>query len=228
MMPITMSADGTTMQQGDEKLIVRFYLMEHLNEERTKAEGINKYDNWEMVEIIIPGCRDNCIRRASDQDKQRFRRQYEAFLATKSDGEVGTPLSHFPFISPAERKELEYFNIYTGENLINIQDVYLDRISLDVRTMALKVKAFMDVAKDTAASVKYAEENEALRREMNLVQEQMKKLLMNAEKDKLNGDQKIELRNDVSVKGHDEGQVKQSHKRGRPKSINEDDEAFVE
>jgi hypothetical protein len=192
MMPIQMTADGTTLAQGDEKLLVRFYLMEILNESRSESEGINKYDDVEMVEILIPGCRDNCVRKASDQDKLRFRRQYAAFLNTKGEGREGTPLSQFPFISPAERKELEYYNIYTGENISDLQDGYIDRIPLDMRSMIPKVKAFMNYAKDTAATVKTATENEALKRKISTLEEQMMKILLTIEKDKLNGNRSNE------------------------------------
>jgi hypothetical protein len=177
MMPLNMSPDGTTMQQADERLIVRFFLKEELNESKSEIAGMSKYDNIEMVEILIPGCRDNCIRKASDQDKHRFKRQYDAFLSTKEDRDTGTPLSHFPFISPAEVKELEYCNVYTGEALVGLQDIYIERIPMDVRPLIKRVKAFMDVAKDSAVAVKYAAENEALRSEMDLMKKQMAQLL---------------------------------------------------
>ncbi len=177
MMPISMSADGTTMQQADEKLLVRFYLQEELNEARTRESGMNKYDDVEFVEILIPGCRDNCVRKASDQDKARFKRQYDHFLISKGEGSQGTPLNQFPFISPSERKELEYFNIYTGEGLVNLADGYIDRIPIDVRPLISKVKAFMEVAKDSAASVRYASENENLKQKIEFLEEQMKQLL---------------------------------------------------
>ncbi len=211
MMPIQMSADGTTMAQGDEKLLVRFYLMELLNEARTLSEGINKYDDVEMVEILIPGCRDNCIRKASDQDKFRFRRQYDAFLNSKGEGREGTPLSQFPFISPSERKELEYCNIFTGENLINLQDGYIDRIPLDIRSMIPKVKAFMEMAKDTATTVKYAAENDALKRRIASLEEQQMKILLNFEKDLTDGNRSNETDADNA------DIIEQTGRRGRPK-----------
>lgn len=212
MMPITMTPDGTIMAQGDEKLLVRFYLMEILNEARTASEGLNKYDDVEMVEILIPGCRDNCIRKASDQDKHRFRRQYQAFLDSKGKGLEGTPLNQFPFISPSERKELEYFNIYTGENLIDLQDGYIDRIPLDIRSMVPKVKAFMEVAKDSAVTVKYASENESLKREINLLKEQMSKILLTMEGNSVHGDNTKEFYKPR------EKSIEKLQKRGRPKA----------
>lgn len=177
MMPVSMTPDGTTLRQADERLLVRFYLAEQLNDYRTKESGMNKYDDIEMVEIIIPGCRDNCIRKASDQDKERFRRQYESFLSTKNAGMEGTPLSQFPFISPSERKELEYFNIYTGEGLATLSDGYLDQIPLDLRPMIQKVKAFMEMAKDRATVVKHAEENDSLKKEIDFLKNQINEII---------------------------------------------------
>lgn len=208
MMPITMTPDGTAMAPGDEKLLVRFYLKEELNEARTKEAGMNKYDDMEMVEITIPGCRDNCIRKASDQDKQRFRRQYEAFLTTKGEGKEGTPLNHFPFIGPSERRELEYFNIFTGEGLVGLSDGYLERIPLDLRPLIKKVKAFMDMAKDSAISLRQAEENEELKMKIASLEAQMKEIASTLkEKDISHGDRKDEI---------DPYERKLTKKRGRP------------
>jgi hypothetical protein len=187
-----MTQDGTQMSQADEKLMVRFYLSEELNEPRSREAGMNKYDDIEMVEILIPGCRDNCIRKASDQDKQRFARQYASFLNTKGTGHEGTPLSQFPFISPGERKELEYFNIYTGEGLVSLSDGYLEKVPLDLRPMIQKVKAFMEYAKDSSVVVKHAAENNELRQEIDLLKSQLKQLMGSLERGNSNGDTAID------------------------------------
>ena len=207
MMPIAMSPDGTTMLPGDDKLLVRFYLMELLHEARTKEAGMNKYDDVEMVEITIPGCRDNCIRKASDQDKARFSRQYSAFLTSKGEGREGTPLNHFPFIGPSERRELEYFNIFTGEGLVGLSDGYLEKIPLDLRPLIKKVKAFMEMAKDTAISLKHAEENEELKQKIDVLETQMKELLSTKQKDIDHGHRQDEI---------DTYERNLSKKRGRP------------
>lgn len=220
MMPIAMSQDGTTMLPGDEKLLVRFYLMEILNESRTTAAGMNKYDDVEMLEIIIPGCRDNCIRKATDQDKERFRRQYNNFLTSKGEGKEGTPLSHFPFIGPSERRELEYFNIFTGEGLVGLTDGYIEQIPMDVRPLIKKVKAFMDIAKDSAIAIKNAQENEELKDKIASLEAQMKDLASTMkEKDVENDHRKDE------INSYD---IKTVKKRGRPSntSTNGSYEAF--
>lgn len=189
--------DGTVVNKSDESLVVRFYLGSHINEIKTKEMGMDQFDSVENVEILIPGCRDNIDRRATDQDKMRFRRQYEAFLNTKKDIPEGTPLSQFPFISSSERKELEYCNIYTGESLINMSDGYIDSIPLDVRPLINKVRAFMALAKDSAATLRYAEENEALKKQIDLMQDQMNQILH------------------LKTQGEEDG--KRIGKRGRPK-----------
>jgi hypothetical protein len=217
MQPIAMSPDGTTMLPGDDKLLVRFYLMEILNEARTKADGMNKYDDVEMVEITIPGCRDNCIRKASTYDKSRFKRQYEIFLTTKGEGKEGTPLSYFPFIGPSERRELEYFNIFTGEGLIGLSDIYIEQIPMDVRPLIKKVKNFMEMAKDSAIALKNAEENEVLKSQIELLQDQVKELMSSKDRGENHGNRKDE---NESHRKHENDSLegKSSKKRGRPSS----------
>lgn len=213
MRTVAMTPDGTSMMQADDKLLVRFYLMEELNEAKTAEAGMNKYNDVQMVEILIPGCRDNVIRKATDQDKARFRRQYETFLNTKGEGMEGTPLSHFPFVSPSERKELEYFNIYTGEGLVGLSDGYLEKIPMDLRPLMKKVKSFMDYAKDNALVVKQAAENDALKEKIDLLTRQMQTMMSN-DKERPNGYYKNE--NDPN---------EQKSRRGRPRRGNSNEGA---
>ena len=212
MMPIAMNSDGTAMLPGDEKLMVRFYLMEIENEFKSQEAGMPKYDDIEMVEITIPGCRDNCIRKATEADKVRFKRQYEAFLVTKGQAKEGTPLSHFPFIAPSVRRELEYFNIYTAEGLVGLTDGYIDNIPMDLRPLIKKVKTSMELAKDNALALKQATENDALKEEINLLKRQLSEIT-NA------------LHKKESSYGHRENEIEQTEdkfakKRGRPSNIN--------
>jgi hypothetical protein len=201
MMPVAMSPDGTTMLPGDEKLMVRFSLMEIENEYKSKEAGMPKYDDIEMVEIIIPGCRDNCIRKASDEDKRRFKRQYEAFLITKGEAKEGTPLNHFPFIGPSQRRELEYFNIYTAEGLVGLTDGYLENIPMDLRPLIQRVKTYMDLAKDSALALKHASENQELKDEIDMLKSQIKDITSTLKsKDIDHGNLKDEVNPDLKHK----------------------------
>lgn len=169
--------DGTFVEKTDACLGVRFFLLPVLDESKSLETGIAKYKDIEMVEILIPGVKDITHIQATDAYKDRFKQQYEQFKNSMGEIKSGTSLGQFPFISPGERKELEYFNIYTAEQLISMPDGNIDRIPGDGRKLIKKVKAYMDMAKDTAAFGQVSEENENLKREMELLKQQMQQIL---------------------------------------------------
>lgn len=134
-----------------------------------------------MIEVLIPGSRDVVHRKVKEEDKHRFKRQYDAFVASSAEQVQGTPINQFPFISAGQRRELEYLNIFTGEQLVNMPDGLIDRIGAGGRELIKKVKAFMEVAKDSAVAVALAEKNERLEQEMKLLKDQMALLLKRQE-----------------------------------------------
>lgn len=165
--------DGTVIEQTDASLGVRFFYLSVDDEAESRASGMAKFKDIEMIEVLIPGSRDNVHRKVKEEDKIRFKRQYDAFKESNSNQLQGTALSQFPFISASQRKELEYLNIFTGEQLVNMPDGNIDKIGIGGRELIKKVKAFMDMAQDTAVAVALAEKNERLEREMELMKEQI-------------------------------------------------------
>ncbi len=122
MIPVNMLDDGTVIERTDACLGVRFFWLAVENELKSKEAGRPVCDQVEMVEIITPGSKDRLHRRVNDLDKMRFRERYKAFSERACDKMEGTLLEQFPFISAADRKELEYFNVFTGEQWIGMPD----------------------------------------------------------------------------------------------------------
>lgn len=177
MIPVNMLDDGTVIERTDSCLGVRFFWHERENEVRSKEEGRPIFDQVEMIEILTPGSRDRLHKMVTDVDRARFRDRYNSFKELSNHKMVGTPLEQFPFISVGERKELEYFNVYTGEQLINMPDGNIDRLGVNGRDLIKKVTVFMQMAKDTAIVSRMTDENESLKREMDLMKEQMQQIL---------------------------------------------------
>lgn len=177
MIPVNMLDDGTVIERTDACLGVRFFWLEQENDIKSKAEGRPIYDQIEMVEILTPGSKDKLHRKVNDFDKARFKEKYKAFTELSNNKISGTPLEQFPFISVGDRRELEYFNVYTGEQLINMPDGNIDRLGVNGRDLIKKVSAFMQMAKDTSVVSRMTEENESLKREMALIKEQMNQIL---------------------------------------------------
>jgi hypothetical protein len=177
MLPVNMLKNGTVIEQTDDALAVRFFMLPERDEVKSAQEGRPIYHDIEMVEILIPGSRDKLHRKVNDLDKQRFRTRYEKFKQSITNQIEGTPLNQFPFISVAEIKELEYFNVFTGEQLALIPDGNIDKIGVNGRDLIKKVKNYMQAAKDTAFVSKMTHENESLKREISLLKEQMQQIL---------------------------------------------------
>lgn len=169
--------NGDVVSRPDSCLGVRFFLHPILDERRSSEEGRPIYQEIEMVEILIPGSKDITHRKVNDDFKRRFSAQYESFKKTSENKIDGTPLNQFPFISASERKELEYFNIFTGEQLANMPDGNIDKIGVNGRDLIKKVKAYMELAKDTSVLGRMTDENEHLKREMQLLKEQMTQII---------------------------------------------------
>jgi hypothetical protein len=172
-----MLRDGTIIEQTDSSLGVRFFYLPVEDEVATRESGIAKFRDVEMIEVLIPGNRDTNHRKVKDEDKLRFRQQYERFKESNSNELQGTLLNQFPFISSSRRKELEYLNIFTGEQLINMPDGNIDKIGIGGRELIKKVKAFMEQAKDSAITIALAEKNERLERELELMKQQIQSLM---------------------------------------------------
>jgi len=169
--------NGDVVSRSDSCLGVRFFLHAVQDEVASSQAGMPKFKDIEMIEILIPGSRDVTHRRVNDDFKHRFSKQYEAFKKTAENKIEGTPLTQFPFISASERKELEYFNIFTGEQLANMPDGNIDKIGVNGRDLIKKVMAYMELAKDNSLFVRMTEENEHLKREMELIKEQMQQII---------------------------------------------------
>ena len=111
----------------DESLMVRFFLKERKDEDKSLKEGRACFKEVEYVEIRIPGARAaQACRPATWRDKIRFERHYEAFKGRMEEPTEGTPLKEWPQISRSQAEELAFFNVKTVEALAGISDTHLN------------------------------------------------------------------------------------------------------
>ena len=117
-----------TPNAGDDNLMVKFFIAPIEDHDASKEAGRPIFKDVEWIDIRIPGSRDNTVRpvryEGSKNDVDRFPRHYAAFKnrTENNEGVVGTPLSVFPGVKAGQRKELEFFNIVTVEQLANAPD----------------------------------------------------------------------------------------------------------
>lgn len=142
--------DGDVYEDGqqfkdDHKLLVRFYMRTIKHEFNTQREGRPIFVEVPYIEILTPGSRDTLVTEATEQYQQRFRKQWENFLARESAPMEGTPLSEVPWMSRSQVAELQALNVLTIEQLINLPDALSQRI-MGFSQLKERVKRFLDAS----------------------------------------------------------------------------------
>jgi hypothetical protein len=148
----------------DNQLHVQFFKHAELNSARTKAEGRKIFEEFVYVRILIPANRLNIIeRRATDEDKMRFARQYTAFIQGAEQLAAGTSLDQIPGLTAAQVLELRALKVDTVEQLAGLADSTAQL--LGTGGADLKRRAALYLAKATGGE-KLLAENEDLRRQL--------------------------------------------------------------
>jgi hypothetical protein len=160
-------------------LHVEFYIdskhMPYLSEQA----GRPVHQDTEYVKIIIPGDKNLITEReATENDRQRFALEYARFKNGLKEEEqaVGTPLKVWPAMSRSMAKEFAHFNVHTVEQLAGISDTAKQAFGMGAQEWSVKAKAYLETATNSAASEKYAVENEALKQQIADLQKQFAEL----------------------------------------------------
>lgn len=163
--------------EDDKRLSVRFSLQPRLDSKATEVEGREIYKEVEFVTILIPGDKTLSVHRPiMPVDRARFPLQYQHFKSTQGVALVGTPLAGWPLLTEGQRKELDYFNIRTVEQLANVADGLAGSM---MGIMGLKDQAqkFLSASKDSAPTVRLMKELEQRDNQISALQDQINKLV---------------------------------------------------
>ena len=139
---------------ADDQLLVTFTSNAVLNKLKSYHAGSPKYDDMDFITILIPGNKDLTYHGpVTDFHEWRFPREYEAYKAGKDHVDGGTPLSHWPEVTPAQIKELDYFGVRTVEQIANLSDSS-SGVLRGFYSMKERARVFLDVAaKNNAAGL---------------------------------------------------------------------------
>ena len=107
----------------DNQLYVQFYKHAELDSFQSKQAGRKIFVEKVYIRILIPANRLNIVEReATDEHKQRFSRQWQAFLKGAEQLISGTPLSEIPGLTKSQELELRALKVETAEQLASIAD----------------------------------------------------------------------------------------------------------
>jgi hypothetical protein len=174
---MAMTLDQNRQAEEDKRLLVMFSVRPWHDKLASAQEGRPIYKDRDYVTIMVPGDKDSVVERpATDIDKRRFAAQYAAFKAQKSqETVVGTPLKVVTFLSASQAKELEYFNIFTVEQLAGMPDGNAARV-MGAQKLKQLATDFLRAAQEQAPLTAMREEMEKKDAEIATLQEAVREL----------------------------------------------------
>lgn len=206
----------------DSSLYVEFYSRPVKNEYESEKQGRPIYVDVDYVKIMLPGDANSQIDTpANDDHKRRFPLHWAHYnnIHGSDKKEIGTPLTQWPFLSPAQCEELRALKFRTVESIAHASDAQIAKVGMaggigphQFRERALR---YLRAAMGDAESNKQAEElatlkarDEAREAELESLREQMK-ALMNAQKPKAKPGRKPKVKDDGT--NHNAGVDSASH-----------------
>lgn len=112
--------------QADQSLLVRFFHKTRKKKDQI-AGGVPEFEEAVYVEIRIAGHRDpQACRPATEADKKRFNRHYDAFMKRVELPQEGFPLAEWPLMNRTMVEELSFMSIKTVEQLASLNDSSLN------------------------------------------------------------------------------------------------------
>lgn len=138
-------------RKGDEHLAIRFFRKAARDDAASEAAGTMRFKEVDMIQIMVPGDRDNIIIRvAGAGDIRRFSKQYEDWKRNENAEQLnGTPLEMWGKLSLAQIEEYRYLGVRTIEQLAALADNVCMKLP-GSQEMKRKAQAFIDLQKDEA------------------------------------------------------------------------------
>lgn len=159
-------------QDPDARLHVEIFRLPQRNEFKSAAEGRAIFEDVVMISIQVPGdMTTKVVQPLREDHKMRFPRHWAYFDSTqgKEALEIGTPLSQWPILGPAQVEELRALKFRTVEQIASASDLQLQRMGSagGMAGTALRDRAqrFLTVAHDASIVDHAAEQLAKIRAE---------------------------------------------------------------
>lgn len=167
----------TVTHGGDENLNVSFYTESVLQQAESEKEGRPIYKDTPFVHIRFPGDRTREIQRKATQEyRDRFPRQWAAYQQKTAAVQEGTPLEEWGPMSKSQALNYKGLNIHTVEQLASVPDSVLHNLGHGSRTIRDKAIAWLRSSKDSSETLRLASENQQLKDDIALLKEQVAEL----------------------------------------------------
>lgn len=165
--------------------LIEFYRDAVQNNFKSAQEGRPIFDEKDFVRIQTPGDTRTVIHRvASEQDKQRFPKSWQAYQRGVEMAQEGTPLEEWNLASRSQVKELKHIGIATVESLASVSDSNLQKMGPGYTQLRKRAQQYLDSSQDDAKATAIARELEAANERIRLLEEANAALKASATEDK--------------------------------------------
>lgn len=167
----------------DAALVVRFHREPVQQPFKTKEQGRPIFEDVDFIQIFTPGNQLNIIDTpVREEHKRRFAQQWAAYQASQSSGgEVGTPITEWPYLTKSQSEEFKALKFFTVEQVANASDLQLQSLGMvggaNSHVIRDRAKAFLSAAAGTAAPQAAAAELAEAKAQMEAMQAQINALL---------------------------------------------------
>jgi hypothetical protein len=154
----------------------RFFMEAVQDELATAQNGRPIFRQEERVELFMAGNPYTMpVMRVTNDERQRWPREYEAFKRGEEAALDGTPIEEWPILNKAQVRELKALEIHTIEDVATLTDLATQRGMglMGLRTMA---RAFLDDAVRMAQTQQLTQENDVLKSRVSALENQVKEL----------------------------------------------------
>lgn len=158
-------------------LLVKFLMDSVYMEFQSKKENRPIFEDREFVEIRPIGSNSTMVREeVTDVHRDRWPDEYKRFKDGAADVVTGTPLKEWPFMRPAQIKMLNFYNVFTVEQLSDLTDNTIQAIGMGTREWVKQAKSYLERAKTSVDAMRIVEDNKRLSNELDDVRIQLAEL----------------------------------------------------
>lgn len=141
-----------------------------------KRQKDGSFRNVEYVEIKTPGdTKAMPCHKVDDRLRRKYAHHYRLWREGLEAAPDGTPLEMWPVLTPAQVHELKANNIFTVEQLAGVSDGAGTKVPM-LRTLKNRAHEWLKVKKDADRVDEQTRENEALRANQTMLEEQLEAL----------------------------------------------------
>ena len=163
------------MFEADKRLYVVFYRGATYQGFESEVQGRPIFKDEDYIRIFVPGDKNTVIDRpVTEIDKRRFSERWGKYQLGQQDSYgTGTPLNKWTKMTPSLVAELNFFNVYTVEQVADMSDSLGSKL-MGFNDLKRSAKAFLEAG---TGNVELAIENGKLRDDMEQLKAQVAALL---------------------------------------------------